>query len=136
MKHIFIAFLSIIFLSTALGQEIEKITFSSKGFEEPPTKQRKPELKVEYIKAELGNYIAKHYFIDKKRKKLKDPISIEKERISQFEEWKIQKNNEFKSSDLGIDQNLIRNKAEEKDVKLNFPIPDKVLIRIDSFNFC
>lgn len=136
MKNIFFTLLFLSISFGALGQEIEKITFSSKGFDEPPTKPGKPELKVEYVKDESGNYVAKHYFQNKKKIKLKTPISIEKERISLFQEWKTQNSNEFYPSDLGIDHNLIGKKAEEKNFKLNFPIPDKVLIQIDSFNLC
>jgi hypothetical protein len=59
MKNIFLSFLFITISSCALGQEIVKITFTSKQHDESPTKQGRPEFKIEYIKGLLRKFYSK-----------------------------------------------------------------------------
>lgn len=62
MKFGLLIILTLLTIIPSVGQEINKITFSSQGSDEPPTKQGKPLLTVEYLKDDLGNYTATHYF--------------------------------------------------------------------------
>ena len=107
MKNIFFAFLFLTMSSEVLGQEIEKITFTSKQYEEPPTKQGRPEFKIEYIKDSLGNFTANHYLKDKKKLKLETPITIEKKRINAIKLWNLNDVNEFKLLEFGINKDQI-----------------------------
>lgn len=136
MKNIFLAFLFLTISSGVLGQEIEKITFTSKQHDEPPTKQGMPEFKIEYIKDSSGNFTANHYLKDKKKLKLGTPITIEKQRINVIELWNLNDVNEFKLLEFGINKDQIKKRANENDYKLNFSIPDNPTIQIDTFNIC
>lgn len=110
--------------------------FSSQGYDEPPTKQGKPLLTVEYMKDASGNYTATHYYENKKKRKLETPRTIEKERIEIIEGWRTSDLKTFKTSDLGLNDELIRKKAQDKDFKITFGLPDNLLLETDSFNLC
>lgn len=136
MKYALLIILTILTIVPSVGQDINKIIFSSKGFDEPPTKQGKPLLTVEYLKDDSGNYTATHYYENKKKRKLGTPITIEKERIKIIEEWRTNNLKQFKPSDLGFNDELIKKRAKEKDFKTIFGLPDNLLMQTDSFSLC
>lgn len=136
MKNIFFTLLFLTLSSGTLGQEIEKITFTSRQHDEPPTKQGRPEFKIEYIKNSSGNFIANQYLKDKKKLKLESPITIEKQRINAIELWILNDITEFKLLEFGISKDQLEKIANENDYKLNFRIPDNPTIQIDTFNVC
>jgi len=136
MKYGLLIILTLLTIITSFGQDIKKIVFSSQGFDEPPTKQGKPELTVEYLKDESGDYTARHYYKNKKKIKLETPITIEKERVKIIGEWRANNSKEFKPSDLGLNDEQIRKRAKDKDFKTTFGLPDNFLVRTDSFNLC
>jgi hypothetical protein len=54
----------------SLGQEIEKVIFTSQQADEPPTKQERPKFTIEYTR-QNGELIASDIYKDKKKTKLK-----------------------------------------------------------------
>ncbi|MFN7602896.1 MAG: hypothetical protein ACK5R0_16025 [Bacteroidota bacterium] len=136
MKYGLLIILMLLTIVPSIGQDISKIVLSSQGFDEPPTKQGKPLLTVEYVKDDSGNYTATHYYENKKKRKLGTPITIEKERIKIIEEWKANNLKRFQLSDLGLNDELIRKRAKDKDLKTTFGLPDNLLLETDSFSLC
>jgi hypothetical protein len=117
----------------AIGQEIEKIIFTSQQADEPPTKQGRPKYAIEFARQSSGEFIASCFSIDKKKKKLKDKITIEIERIEKITDWRNLNKKTFNQSDLGID---ISDLKQQNNGKLNFGIPLNLTVQVDSFRFC
>lgn len=136
MKYRLLIILSLLVIIPSFGQDINKISFISKGFDEPPTKQGKPLLKVEYKKDDSGNFTATHYLKNNSRKELENTITIEKERVEVFKEWKLKGVKTFELSDLGISDDLIRDKEKSEAIKTNFSLPENLLVQTDSFSYC
>lgn len=136
MKYKLLIILSLLAIIPSIGQDINKIVFTSQGFDEPPTKQGKPLLIVEYTKDDSGNFTATHYLENNRKRKLETPITIEEERVKIFKEWKTKGLKTFELSGLGINDDLIRDRAKSDDFRTTFGIPDNLLIKTDSFSYC
>jgi hypothetical protein len=136
MKYGLLIISTLLTIVPSVGQDINKITFSSEGFDEPPTKQGKPLLTVEYLKDDSGNYTATHYYENKRKRKLERPITIEKQRIEVIVDWRTNNLKTLKISDLGLTDELIRERAKNKDFKTTFGLPDNLLLQTDSFSLC
>ena len=119
-----------------LNSHLSKIVFTSQGFDEPRTKKGKPLLRIEYTKNDSGNFTATHYLENKKKRKLKTPITIDKERVTLFRDWRIKRLKTFKLSDFGLNDELIRERSINKNIKTSFGLPDNLLIQTDSFSYC
>lgn len=115
------------------GQEIERILFTSQQIDEPPTKQGRPEYTIEFIH-QGGDFVSSGFNENKMRKKLKDRVTIERERVEKMVEWAKLNKVTFSQSDLGIDVATIKHKA--KNYKLNFDVPSDLVVKVDSFEFC
>lgn len=61
---------------------------------------------------------------------------IEKERIKIIKEWRTNNLKQFKPSDFGLNDELIRNRAKDKDFKTTFELPDNLQLQTDSFSLC
>ncbi|WP_026956750.1 hypothetical protein [Algoriphagus vanfongensis] len=136
MKYRLLIILSLLVIIQSFGQDINKIAFTSQGFDEPPTKQGKPLLIVEYKKDDSGNFTATHYLKNNSKKKLENSITIEKERVEVFKEWKSKGVKTFELSDLGISDDPIRDKEKSEAIKTTFSLPENLLVQTDSFSYC
>ncbi len=136
MKYRLLFILTLIVIIPSIGQDISKIVFTSQDFDEPPTKQGKPLLTVEYTKDDSGNFTATHYLENNRRRKLETSVTIEKERVKIFKEWRTKGLKTFGLSDLGVNDDLIRDRAKSKDFKTTFGLPDNLLMQTDSFSYC
>ncbi len=117
----------------SIGQEIEKMIFTSQQAGEPPTKQGRPKYAVEFSRQTNGAFMASAFSVDEKKKKLKDNVIIEKERIEKITDWKNLNRKTFSQSDLGLD---IADLTQQNNYKLNFDIPFNLTVQVDSFRFC
>lgn len=118
----------------SIGQEIEKIIFTSQQADEPPTKQGRPKYTIEFSRQASGEFTASAMSVDKKKRKLKDRVTIEKERIEKITDWRNLNKKTFSQSDLGLEIADLKSKTNK--YKLNFDIPSDLVIKIDSFQFC
>ncbi|WP_420387015.1 hypothetical protein [Roseivirga sp.] len=132
MKYILLFALAILTF-TSFGQEVEKIIFTSQKHDEPPTKQGRPKYKIEFLKESNGDFTASVFYINRRKKKLKDRVRIEKERVEKITEWRILNKKTFSLSDLELD---ISELTPQNDYKLNFDIPTNLTVEVDSFRFC
>lgn len=119
MKYLLLIILTILTFPS-VGQEVEKIIFTSQQADEPPTKQGRPKYAIEFSRQANGDFIAYDFAVDKKKKKLKDKIIIEKERIEQITSWRNLNKKTFSQSDLKLD---LSDLTRQNSYKLNFDIP-------------
>lgn len=119
----------------SFGQEIQKIVFTSQQDDEPPSKQgRRPKYIIVFLGQESGDFVASDYYEDKRKKKLKNKVTIGKERIEKIIDWKYINKKTFTQSDL--DLNISTLKTQTANYKLNFALPPDLTVKIDSFQFC
>lgn len=136
MKYKLLIILTLLTIIPSIAQDINKIVFISQGFDEPPTKQGKPLLTVEYTKNDSGNFAATHYLENKKKRKLETPIIIDEERVTLFKDWRIKGLKTFKLSDFGLNDEIVRERARNNKLKTSFGLPESLLIQTDSFSYC
>jgi hypothetical protein len=132
MKHLLLTILTILTFPS-IGQEIEKIIFTSQEADEPPTKQGRSKYSIEFSRQLSGEFMASDFSVDKRKKKLKDKVTIEKERIEKITDWRNLNKKTFSQSDLELD---ISNLTRQNNYKLNFDIPFNLTVQVDSFRFC
>ena len=132
MKYLLLIILTILTFPS-FGQEIEKIIFTSQQADEPPTKQGRPKYRIEFNRQTSGEFTASSFSVDKKKKKLKNKVTIEKERIEKITNWRNQNKKTFSQSDLELD---ISDLTRQNNYKLNFDIPFNLIVQVDSFRFC
>jgi hypothetical protein len=118
---------------SSFGQEIAKVIFTSQQADEPPTKQGRPKFTIEFIRQESGELIASNIYEDKRKRKLKGKVTIDKEQVEKITKWKIQDKRIFTQSDLGLD---ISDLKQQIIYKLNFDIPLDLTVNVDSFRLC
>src|SRR5687767_13979545 len=129
MKHLLLIILTILTFPS-VGQEIEKIIFTSQQADEPPAKHGRPTYTIQFNRQKSGEFIASDFSVYKKKKKLKDKVTIEKERIEKITDWKNQNKKTFSQSDLGLD---VSDLTRQNNYKLNFNIPFNLIVQVDSF---
>jgi hypothetical protein len=118
----------------SIGQEIDKVIFTSQQTDEPPTKQRRPKYSIEF-KRLASNELSTFDFYDGKRKrKLNDKLTIDEDRTKKITEWEKQDKRTFTQSDLGLDIATLR--TQPNNHKLNFDLPTDLIVSVDSFQFC
>jgi hypothetical protein len=132
MKYILLTILTVLTFPS-VGQEIEKVIFTSQQIDEPPTEQGRPKFTIEFTRQKSGELLASDIYENKERKKLKDKVTIDKERVEKITKWKNQNKRIFTKSDLGLD---IFNLKQQNNYKLNFDIPIDFTVNVDSFRFC
>lgn len=133
MKYRVLIILTVLTIHS-MGQGIEKIIFTSQQADEPPTKQgRRPKYAIEFLRQGSGDLIASDFYEDRTKRKLKDTISISKERTKKINEWKKLNKRTFSQSDLGLDIATIK---QAQNYKLHFDIPTDLTVNVDSFRFC
>jgi hypothetical protein len=133
MKYLLLITLTILTFPS-IGQEIEKIIFTSQQADEPPTKQGRPKYAITFKRQSNGDLVAADYYEKSKKKKLKNKMTIDKNQLEKFKEWGTNDKELFTQSDLGLDIQTLRNKASNQ--KLNFEIPTDLTVKVDSFQFC
>lgn len=133
MKYLLLIILTILSFPS-IGQEIEKIIFTSQQADEPPTKQGRPKYTIEFNRQASGEFTTSDFSVDKKKKKLKDRVTIKKERIEKITNWRNLNKKTFSQSDLGLE--IADLKLKTNKYKLTFDIPSDLVIKIDSFQFC
>lgn len=136
MRFALLTILTLWSIHPSLGQGIEKILLVSEKADEPPTKPGPAKYTMEFDVNPDEHFIATQIKRDNKRRKLSDVAKIEKERINRIDEWHNVKKVNFTMRDLGIDQKTIELAAEDSNHKLNFELPDKMVLDVDSFQFC
>jgi hypothetical protein len=94
------------------------------------------EYRIEYKINSDGDFIVAHLEKDNKRRKLREIEEIEKERIDNIRGWETLKKLKFTLLDLSIDQRTIELAAQNSNYKLNFALPDEIVLDVDSFDFC
>jgi hypothetical protein len=119
----------------SIAQEIEKITFTSQQADEPPTiPSGRPKFMIEFTTQPNGELIASSFYVDEKRKKLNNKVTIGKERVDKQIAWEKDNKKIFSQSDLGLDIADVKTKADH--YELNFGVPADLTVSVDSFQFC
>lgn len=90
--------------------------------------------KITFNKNEKGEFVATRYYIGKRKKKLKNPIIIENNRVKNFEDGLSSNKKVFKIGEIDIDSTVLFNRIKQSN-ELNFPVSNPT-VRIDSFKFC
>ncbi len=118
----------------SVGQEIEKVIFTSQQVDEPSTKQGRSKFIIEFIRQTNGQLTAFDIQENKKTKKLRNNVTIEQERVDKIAEWERQNKRTFTQRDLGLDITTL--KTQTNNHKLNFDLPTDLTVNVDSFQFC
>lgn len=136
MKFGLLSILTLCAIIPCFGQQVEKIVIIVQETNEPPTKPRPVEYRIEYKIDADGDFIVGHFRKGIKRSKLTVIEAIERERINKISNWEALKKMDFTLPDLGIDRRTIALAVENSDHKLNFELPDEIVLDVDSFHFC
>ena len=123
-------------INPSIGQDTEKIVLVSQETDEPPSKPGPAEYTMTFEINSDEDFIATHIKRNNTRRKLSEVPKIEKERIDRIDEWDNLKKVNFTMLDLGIDRKTIELAAEKDNHKLNFKLPDEIVLVVDSFRFC
>lgn len=134
MKYGLLIILTLSTIFQSSGQELEYIVFTTQQIDEPPTKEGRPLYTIEYKRQVSGDFVASTYLENSRRLKLTDTITIDKEHAEKVKQWTEGNKSNFTQLDLGLNVKLLKNKTT--DYKLNFEIPDDLVVRVDSFQFC
>lgn len=133
MKYLLIIILTV-FAFPSIGQEIEKVVFTSQQANEPPTKQGRPKYSIEFKRTASDELATSDFRENKKRKKLNDKVTIDKARFEKVIKWKTSDKKTFSQSELEIDISTLKTGTNTR--KLNFEIPADLIVSVDSFQFC
>jgi hypothetical protein len=134
MKNRLLIILTLLTIIPSVGQDIEKIVFTSQQADEPPTKQGRSKYTIEFKRQTNGELVSSDFNKNKKRKKLKDKITIDKGQVEKVIKWRALSKKRFTQSDLGLDMGTL--KTRRNDYVLNFEIPTDLTVNVDSFQFC
>jgi hypothetical protein len=118
----------------SVGQEIERIIFTSQQGDEPPTKQGRPKYTIEFKRQVIGDLVSSEFYENKKRKKLRTEATIGRERTEKVIKWQTTDKRHFTQSEIEIDVKTL--KTGTNNYKLNFDIPTEFIVKVDSFQFC
>lgn len=135
MKYALIMTLTLCTVISSRGQDTVRIILTTQRADEPPTKQGQPKYKIEFKRNKNGDFVAADVRKNKKKIRLKDKVTIERDRIKKVAEWKTQDKRHFTQVDLGLDPVVLREKTRTSNYKLNFDIPTNFIVQVDSFNF-
>lgn len=100
-----------------------------------PTGKDTPGRQITFVRDSKGDFSATHHYINKKRKKLDNPITIESARIRIFEAWLSTNKKEFRLDEIGVDSVALYYKIAHSS-KIAFGPSKNVRVKIDTFNFC
>lgn len=134
MKYGLLIILTLTTIFQSVGQDIEVIALTTQQADEPPTKQGRTLYSIDFKKQVNGELTTSAYYENTDRQKLKEAITIDKERINTVENWRAINKNVFTQLDLGLDITTLKNRTSN--YKLNFEIPGDFSVRVDSFLFC
>ena len=134
MKYGLLIILTLTTIFQSIGQDLEYIVFTTQQIDEPPTKEGRPLYTIEFKRQVNGNFVASTYLENSKKRKLADTITIDKELADKVKQWTESNKSSFNQIDLGLNTKSL--KSRTSDYKLNFEIPDDLIVRIDSFQFC
>lgn len=134
MKYKLLTILTLTTIFQSVGQDIDVIAFTTQQADEPPTKQGRTLYTIEFKRQLNGELTASTYYENTDRQKLKETITVDKERVDKVKEWSAANKNSFTQSELELSITTLRNQASNH--TLNFEIPADLLVRIDSFQFC
>ncbi len=133
MKYILLTILTVLTFPS-VGQEIDKVIFTSQQADEPPTKQGRPKYSIEFKRLASDELSTSDFYDGKKKKRLNDKVTIDKNRTEKITEWKKQDKRTFTQSDLDLDITTL--KTQTNNHKLNFDLPSDLIVSVDSFQFC
>jgi len=136
MRFALLTILTFWSIHPSLGQGIEKILLVSEKADEPPAMPGPSKFTMAFEINSDGDFIATQIKRDNKRRELSEVAKIENERIDKIAEWHNVKKVNFTMLDLGIDRKTIELAAEKGNHKLNFKLPDEIVLDVDSFRFC
>jgi hypothetical protein len=136
MKLALLTILPLCAINPCRGQNIGKIVVVSEMSDEPPTKQGQPKHTIEYELNTNGDFVATNVKKDNIRGGLSDIKTIEAKRINKIRHWEDIKKAKFTVLDLGIDRNTIELASENSNHRLNFGLPDEIVLDVDSLHFC
>lgn len=134
MKHLQLIILTFILITPGIGQDIEKVIFTSQQADEPPTKKGRALYTIKFNRELDGDLETSYFKVDKNRKKLTDKIIIDKERVEKITHWKTIDKKYFILSELEIHFTTL--KSGKKYKEYNFEIPTDFTVSVDSFQFC
>jgi hypothetical protein len=133
MKRKLVIVLLLLNVIPSIGQDIEKIIFTSQQADEPPTKLGRSKYQIEFTKQKNGDLLATDYYENKRGIKLKGELIITREQIETFKQWMKEGKNRFALSDLSLDTVTLKTHAGQQ---LNFEFPTNLVVVVDSFQFC
>lgn len=115
------------------GQEIDKIVITVMEFDD---RVGDGESSVEYLRNKSGDLVATNIIRNHKKETLKSVVKIDRERALKYCQWRKEKVNRFLLSELNLEEELVRKRALDSTFKTHFTLPDQLIIRTDSFDFC
>ena len=89
MKYLLLTILTLLTFPS-VGQEIDKVIFTSQQADEPPTKQGRPKYSIEFKRLASDELSTSDFYFDKRKKRLNDKVTIDKDRTEKITEWKKQ----------------------------------------------
>ena len=134
MKYGLLIILTLTTIFQSVGQDIEVIALTTQQADEPPTTQGRTLYSIEFKKQLNGELTTSTYYENADKQKLKDAITIDKERINKVETWRATDKKTFTQLDLGLNVMTLKNRTSN--YKLNFEIPDDFSVSVDSFQLC
>lgn len=133
MKHKLVIILLLFNVIPSIGQDIDKIIFTSQQADEPPTKQDRLKYQIEFTKQKNGDLLASNYFENRKGIKLKSELIITRKQLETLRQWMNEGKNRFTLLELGLDIAALKAHANGQ---LNFEFPTNLVVEVDSFQFC
>lgn len=118
----------------SIGQEIDKVIFTSQQADEPPTKQGRLKYSIEFKRLASNELSTSDFYEGKRERSLNDKLTIDEDRTKKITEWGKQDKRTFTQSDLGLD--IATLKTQTNNYKLNFDLPTDLIVTVDSFQFC
>ncbi len=134
MKRICLGLFLLLCETMAFGQTIQRITLEMQQDNEPPTIPGPALYRIDFQKSATGDFVATHYFENRKKKKLTTQVVLEKDRVATVFQWIQQNQKEFPLSAMNITRAELLERSKSQD--LHFEIPNDLLLRVDSFAFC
>jgi len=110
MKYGLLIILTLTTIFQSIGQEIEVIALTTQQADEPPTKQGRTLYSIDFKKQVNDELTTSTYYENTDRQKLKEPITIDKERINTVENWRTIDKKVFALLDLGLDITTLKNR--------------------------
>lgn len=134
MNYALLIILTLTTIFQSRGQDIEYIVFTTQQIDEPPTREGRPLYTIEFKRQANGDLVTSTYLENARKQKLPDTIIIDKGQLDKVRQWRESNKNSFSQLDLGLSIASLKNRTS--DYKLNFEIPDDLVVHVDSFQFC